>query len=92
MSVRLPDAERSRLRGMLKRPRSRRQYYRARALLDLDAGRPVEEVARVAKVGTERVEGWIEGFERLRLAYLAEESGRPEPTSRRGQGGDDEEA
>jgi hypothetical protein len=48
------------------------------ALLALDEGRPIEAVARTAKVGIERVEAWVGGFERLRLAYLAESDG-PRP-------------
>jgi len=78
MSVRISEKERSRLLGMIRRPRSRKQYYRARALLALDDGQPIEAVARTAKVGIERVEAWVDGFERLRLAYLAESDG-PRP-------------
>jgi hypothetical protein len=87
MALHLSEKERSRLRGMIRRPRSRKQYYRARALLALDEGQPIEAVARTAKVGVERVEAWIEGFERLRLAYLAESDG---PRPRSGQDEDDE--
>ena len=60
MEIRLTDAERGRLRGMVKRPRSRKQLYRAEALLALDEGRPIEEVARQHRVGVDRVEGWVE--------------------------------
>ncbi len=92
MSVQLSETERSRLRGMARRPRSRKQYYRARALLDLDAGRPIEEVARVAKVGIERVEEWLDGFGRLRLAYLDEPAGPRAGPGRRGGDDEDDEA
>jgi transposase len=79
MTIRLSDAERSRLRGMARRPRSRKQLYRAEALLALDEGRPIEEVARKFRVGVERVEQWIEGFTERRLAYLDEpKGGKPE--------------
>jgi transposase len=78
MEIRLTDAERSRMRGMVKRPRSRRQLYHAEALLELDEGRSVEEVARRHRVGAERVEGWIEAFSARRLGFLAEpNAGRP---------------
>ncbi len=80
MSIRLTEAERARLRGMVKRPRSRKQLHRAEALLALDEGQPLETVSRRCRVGVERVESWVEGFTRLRLAYLAEPSaGRPGP-------------
>ena len=45
---------------MVKRPRSRKQLYRAETLLALDEGRPIEEVARQHRVGVDRVEGWLE--------------------------------
>ena len=78
MEIRLTEAERSRLRGMVKRPRSRKQLYRAEALLALDEGRPIEEVARQHRVGVDRVEGWVEAFAQKRLAFLAEpDAGRP---------------
>jgi hypothetical protein len=78
MEIRLTDSERSRMRSMVKRPRSRKQLYRAEALLELDEGRPIEEVARRHRVGVERVEGWVEAFAQKRLAFLAEpEAGRP---------------
>ena len=57
---------------MVKRPRSRKQLYRAEALLALDEGQPIEAVARKFRVGVERVEHWVSGFEKLRLAFLAE--------------------
>ena len=57
MAIHLTDAERSRLRGMAKRPRSRKQLYRAEALLALDEGRPVEEGwRRKFRVGVERID------------------------------------
>ena len=78
MEIRLTDTERSRLRGMVKRPRSRKQLYRAGVLLALDEGRPIEEVARQHRMGVERVEAWIEAFTQKRLAFLAEpDAGRP---------------
>jgi len=77
--IRLTESERSGLRGMARRPRSRKQLYRAEALLALDEGRPIEEVARRFRVGVERVEQWIEGFAARRLGYLDEPKGsRPE--------------
>ena len=51
MTIRLTEAERSRLRGMVRRPRSRKQLYRAEALLALDEGQPIETVARRSRVG-----------------------------------------
>ena len=72
MEIRLTDSERSRMRSMVKRPRSRKQLYRAEALLERDEGRPIEEVARRHRVGVERVEGWAEAFAQKRLAFLAE--------------------
>ena len=78
MEIRLTDSERSRMRGMVKRPRSRKQLYRAEALLALHEGRPIEEVARQHRVGVDRVEGWVEAFSQRRLAFLAEpDAGRP---------------
>ena len=78
MELRLSEMERSRLRGMVKRPRSRKQLYRAECLLALDARRPIEEVAKQQRVGVDRVEGWVEAFTQRRLAFLAEpDAGRP---------------
>ena len=78
MELRLTKMERSRLRGMVKRARSRKQLYRAECLLALDAGRPIEEIARQHRVGVDRVEGWVEAFTQRRLAFLAEpDAGRP---------------
>ena len=80
MMIRLTEAERSRVRGMARRPRSRKQLYRAEALLALDEGRPIEEIARRLRVGIERVEQWIEGFQAKRLGFLAEpDNSRPRP-------------
>jgi hypothetical protein len=78
MEIRLTDAERSRLRGMVRRPRSRKQLYRAEVLLALDGGRPIEEVARQHRMGVERLETWVEAFMQKRIAFLAEpDAGRP---------------
>ena len=78
MAFHLTDAERARMRSMVKRPRSRKQLYRAEALLALDEGQPIETVARKFRVGVERVEHWVSGFEKLRMAFLAEpDAGRP---------------
>ena len=78
MAFHLTDTERSRMRNMVKRPRSRKQLYRAEALLAIDEGQPIETVARKFRVGVERVELWVNGFEKLRLAFLAEpDAGRP---------------
>jgi transposase len=85
MTIRLNDAERSRLQGMARRPRSRKQLYRAEALLALDDGRPVEEVARKFRVGVERVEQWIAGFTERRLKYLDEPKGSRPETRREGR-------
>ncbi len=78
MAFHLTEAERSRMRSMVKRPRSRKQLYRAEALLALDEGQPIETVARKFRVGVERVEFWASSFEKLRLGFLAEpDAGRP---------------
>lgn len=78
MGALLTDAERSRLRGMARRPRSCKQLYRAEVLLALDDGRPIEEVARQHRMGVERVESWVEAFREKRLGFLAEpDAGRP---------------
>jgi hypothetical protein len=78
MAFHLTDAERARMRSMVKRPRSRKQLYRAEALLALDEGQPIETVARRFRVGVERVESWASSFEKLRIAFLAEpDAGRP---------------
>lgn len=78
MEIRLTETDRSRLRGMVKRPRSRKQLYRAEVLLALDEGRPIEEVARQHRMGVERIEAWVESFARKRLAFLDEpDAGRP---------------
>jgi hypothetical protein len=47
-------------------------------------------VARTAKVGVERVEAWVDGFERLRLAYLAESDGTRPKVGRHENEGDDQ--
>lgn len=78
MEIRLTEKERSRLQAMVKRPRSRKQLYRAEVFLALDEGRPIEEVARQHRMGVERVEAWVESFTATRLAFLAEpDAGRP---------------
>ncbi len=78
MAFHLTDAERSRMRSMVKRPRSRKQLYRAEALLALDEGQPIETVARKFRVGVERVESWAGRFEKLRIGFLTEpDAGRP---------------
>ena len=84
MAFHLTDAERSRMRSMVKRPRSRKQLYRAEALLALDEGQPIETVARKFRVGVERVEHWVSGFEKLRTR-LPRRAGRgqAEGTGRR---------
>lgn len=83
MAIRLTDAERSRLQGMARRPRTRKQLYRTEALLALDGGEPVATVARRFRVGVERIEEWIAGFQEKRLAYLAEPTaGRPRRSRR----------
>jgi transposase len=71
----LTEPERTRLRGFIRRPRSRKQLYRAEALIALDDGQPIEAVARKFRVGIDRVEAWLAGFEEKRLAYLAEPDG-----------------
>ena len=94
MTIRLTDAERSRLWSMAKRPRSRKQGYRARALLALDEGHPVETVARMFRVGVERVESWISGFQARRLGSLDEPPGfraRVRREADSGRGFDEEE-
>jgi transposase len=83
MAIRLTESERSRVRGMAKRPRSRKQLYRAEALLALDQGQPIAAVARRMRVGVERVEQWVAGFEEKRLSYLAEPD-HARPKGRRG--------
>jgi hypothetical protein len=91
MVIQLTESERSRLRGMVKRPRSRKQLYRAESLLALGDGRPIEEVARQHRMGVERVEVWVEEFNRLRMRYLEEpDAGRPAPRGElEPEGGDD---
>mgnify|MGYP001435496342 CR=1 FL=1 len=80
MKIQLKASVRKRLQGMTRRPRSRKQLYRAEALLELDEGRPIEEVARRHRVGVEKVEGWVEAFAARGIAFLEEpDAGRPEP-------------
>lgn len=78
MPIQLTDSERARLGRMVRRPRSRKQLHRARALLALDEGHPIDTVARMFRVGVDRVEQWAERFEKLRLGFLVEPTaGRP---------------
>jgi transposase len=79
---------------MIRRPRSRKQLYRAEALIALDDGQPIDTVARKFRVGVERVEAWVAGFEEKRLAFLAEPDGsrfrdghRDEPDEDQGEDG-----
>lgn len=51
MSTLLTDVERRRLRRIVKFRRGSDQFYRARALLALDKGRPIEDVAKLLRVG-----------------------------------------
>src|SRR3712207_8032202 len=39
-------------------------------------GQSIEAIARRFRVGIERVEGWVAGFEEKRLGYLDEPDGR----------------
>ncbi|WZP01158.1 hypothetical protein EP7_005611 (plasmid) [Isosphaeraceae bacterium EP7] len=71
----LTEPERERMRGMIRRPRSRKQLYRAEALIALDEGQPIAAVVRKFRVGIERVEPWVAGFQEKRLAYLTEPDG-----------------
>ena len=78
MEFRLKATTRERLRGMARRPRSRKQLYRAEALLELDEGRGIEEVARRHRVGIEKVQSWLDAFQERGLAFLDEpKAGRP---------------
>jgi hypothetical protein len=82
MSIELSEAEQFKLRRIIKRPRSKKQLYRAKALLALGEGQPIEAVARGMRVGVDRVEQWAGDFQRLRFGFLAETDGprpRPEP-------------
>jgi hypothetical protein len=72
MPLRLTEKEHSRIQGIAPRLRSRKQLYRAEALLALAEGRPIEEVARRHRVGVERVERWVEGIEAQGLRFLEE--------------------
>ncbi len=56
MEIHLTETERGRMRGMVKRPRSRKQLYRVEVLLALDEGRPIAEVACQHRMGVEKVE------------------------------------
>ena len=90
MALRLTESERSKLQGMARRPRSRKQLYRAEVLLALDEGRPLEEVARQRRMGVERIEQWVEAFGARRMAFLAEpDAGRPPAVDGRGDDDDD---
>ena len=64
------------LRKFVRRPRSRKQLHRARALLALDEGHPIDTVARMFRVGIDRVEGQVGRFKALGLGFLVE-PGRP---------------
>jgi hypothetical protein len=80
MAIELSEAEQFKLRRIIKRPRSKKQLYRAKALLALGQGQPIEAVARSMRVGVDRVEQWAGAFERLRFGSLAETDGpRPRP-------------
>jgi hypothetical protein len=82
-------SERSRVEAMAQRPRSRKQGYRAGALLALADGQPIEVVARQRRVGIERIEHWMQEFEARRLRFLDEpDRGRNGRRRRR----DDDEA
>lgn len=76
MTIALTETERARLARIARRPRSRKQGYRARAILDLGAGQTIEAVARACGVGIDRVEAWVEGYRRLGLRYLQEDPPR----------------
>jgi transposase len=84
MTIRLTDSERSRIEAMARRARTRRQLYRAEALLALAEGHAIEAVARRMRIGIERLEGWVEAFEEKRLAYLVEPDSRPSRAHREG--------
>lgn len=78
MELHITDAEQARIRSIIRRPRSRKQLYRAEALIALSEGRPIEEVARQCSVGIEEVEAWVEGFSKRRMEFLVDpDAGRP---------------
>ncbi len=59
---RLTAAQRRRLRGELERTRDARLYRRLLALLEVDQGRPVSEVARSLGVTRQSVHNWLRDY------------------------------
>jgi len=62
---------------MVQSPRNSKQLCRAEALLALDRGETPAYVMRRCKIEPDRLESWINGFQRLRLAFLARPPASP---------------
>src|SRR5438094_8337559 len=76
----LTPSERPRLRQQLHGTHEARWYRRLLAVLELDQGKPVSEVARLLQVSSQCVYNWIDRFGQARqAAILADQdrSGRP---------------
>jgi transposase len=79
---RLKPAHRRRLRGLLHEASELNTYRRCLALLEVDAGRPVADVARALGVTRQSVHNWIARFaEAGRADALADRYGGGRPTT-----------
>ncbi len=90
MTLRMTASERTMVEAMARRPRSRKQGYRAGALLAIADGQPIEVVARQRRVGLERVERWMQEFEACRVRFLEEPDSGKHDRRRRRDGGREE--
>ena len=77
MRVLLNSTERAQLQRMVQTPRNSKQLCRAEALLALDRGETPVKVVEMCGIHPERLESWIKGFQRMRLAFVAEPPSNP---------------
>lgn len=77
----LTPYERRKLRQQLHRTSDARLYQRLLAVLEVDQGRPVQEVARLLNVSSQSVYNWIDRFcQQRQLADLVDQYGIGRPT------------
>ena len=74
---RLTVAQRHRLRGELERTREVRVYRRLLAILEVDQGRSVSEVARSLEVTRQSVHNWLRDYRDQPLVESLQDQPRP---------------
>lgn len=74
MAIVLTEADTAQLRRMIRRPKSLRQFYFARAILALSRGKDAKEIARSSGLSIRRIERLIAEFEAEGLACIPQKA------------------